>query len=890
MKKGGVSLRRPEPRPVSTLAGALWQEFEAIHNKPRPAAAHQGYHESLRAYYDAASQHDQAALCLSGGGIRSAAFSLGVLQTLARNGLLTQFDYLSTVSGGGYIGGWLTGLLHAQGGDAARVQDCLAAEEAPPELRALRGYTNFLSPRPGVMSPDTWAGIILWIRNAVINWLIFVPALFALALVPIFYADLITAVGPGCSWPLLLVALLCLGIGVYNGAVHLPSHSGAEPTLPARGARFGPMSVVAPLLAWAILVPLVAAPWLHAAMPYDAVLGDVIPPLGFVVMELAYVVAALRERGPHRALFERNFGWWTVGSLAATAILWLALDLGIARDPMLIAVLGPLVVTVAHLMQSLVYVALRKEALRGDLDREWLARLSGVKVLPSLLWAIFAFICLILPTLIFDRWSTVVHPFILSAIGLATGPVAAFLGKISKDVGTAGRSAANGGRMTLPLSILVSVITAVFAAALFMVLARIGTKLVEGGIWSDLILMAIAGLLALGLGRHVNVNRFSMHAVYRTRLVRAFLGSARRARQPDHFTGIDPRDNPRMTDVTAHAGARMALFPVINVTLNMTAGRNNAWNERKGESFTVTPVNCGAAYLQRMEDQAAGRPARGAYVRTSDYAGGEKETGRDDQGQGMTLGTALTLSGAAVSPNMGYHSSPATAFLMTLFNVRLGAWLPNPAIASTWELSRSKPPNALLTLGRELLGLTNDRGRAVYLSDGGHFENLGLYEMVRRRCTYILAIDADMDENAWFEDLGNAVRKIRIDLDIDIQFDPPMGIGSRDKPLTPFRSFAFATIHYPETTKTGKLIYVKPCDPTDIPMDVRSYRNAHIEFPHEPTVDQFYSESQFESYRQLGQSEAAVLVSGAGSLPAVFRTARQQLEPVALAARGPDML
>ncbi|HEY8289973.1 MAG TPA: hypothetical protein VIG49_11940, partial [Acetobacteraceae bacterium] len=514
-------------------------------------------------------------------------------------------------------------MLHAKDGDAARVQDCLAAKEAPPELHALRGYTNYLAPRPGVSSPDTWAGIVLWVRNAVINWLVFVPALFALALLPTFYADLVMAVGPDWSWPLLLIALLCLGIGVYNGAVHLPSHTGTEPDLPARGARFGPRSVVVPLMTWALLVPLVAAPWLRTAMPYDAVLGDVIPPLGFVVMELAYVVAALRQPEPHRGLFWRNLGWWTLGSLAATAILWLALDLGIALDATIIAVLGPLAVTLAHLVQSLVYVALRREALRGDLDREWLARLSAVKVVPTLLWAIFAAICLILPSLIFDRWSTTVHPFVLSAIGLATGPVAAFLGKISKDMGAAGRTAVNGGRVALPFSILVSVVTAVFAAALFMVLARIGTNLVDGGVWADLILMAIAGLLAFALGRHVNVNRFSMHAVYRTRLVRAFLGSARRVRKPDHFTGIDPFDNPRMTDVAAHDGTRRALFPVVNVTLNLTAGRNNAWNERKGESFTITPCTCGAAYLHRGEDLAAGLPARGAYVHTAAYAGNE---------------------------------------------------------------------------------------------------------------------------------------------------------------------------------------------------------------------------------------------------------------------------
>ena len=189
-------------------------------------------------------------------------------------------------------------------------------------------------------------------------------------------------------------------------------------------------------------------------------------------------------------------------------------------------------------------------------------------------------------------------------------------------------------------------------------------------------LLVAAAVIALGLGRHVNVNRFSMHAVYRSRLVRAFLGSAHRDRTPDGFTGIDPGDNPRMTDMFKRSGDQRVLFPVLNLTLNMTAGRNTAWTERKGESFTVTPTACGAAFLHRREDATALLPVRGAYVPTIDYAGDEMETGPDDRraarrkqdgpgsgaetvrprndpGLGLTLGTAMTLSGAAASPNMG---------------------------------------------------------------------------------------------------------------------------------------------------------------------------------------------------------------------------------------------
>ncbi len=871
----------PEPRPVSTLAGALWDEYDAIHGDPRPAVIAQGADASLRAYYDAALQHDQAALCLSGGGIRSAAFALGVFQALAQNKLLTQFHYFSTVSGGGYIGGWLTALLHANGGDAAKVQEQLGDQQASPELRTLRGYTNFLAPHPGIASPDTWAGIMLWVRNVLINWMIFLPALFALALVPGFYADLLRRIGIDWSWPLLLVALLSLGVGVYTGAEHLPSHAYPDAESQGRRAIFVPLRVVAPLMAWAVLVPLVAAPWLRPVMRHNAVLGDLIPWLGFAVTEAAYVIATLRATGRDREMFWCNFGWWTLAALFGTAVLWVELDLAIGVDPRVIAVLGPLAVTLAHLALSLIYVALRTEAFRGDMDREWLARLNAEKVVPALLWAIFAAVCLLLPPLVLDNWSTKFYPFLVSAFGLATGPVAAFLGKISaaEPSGTSASTGA-GSRFVLSFRVVLNLIAAVFATTLFLLLARAGAKLSGGRVVGDLVLLGFTGWLAWWLGRHINVNRFSMHAVYRNRLVRAFLGTARRTRRPDGFTGMDPYDNPRMTNLSAHDGKKRTLFPVINVTLNLTAGSNSAWAERKGESFTVTPCASGAAYLHRQEDVAAGLPARGAYVRTADYAGAERETGRNDPGNGLTLGTALALSGAAASPNMGYDSSPATAFLMTLFNVRLGAWLPNPALASTEQLRRAKPPNALLTLARELMGLSNDQGGAVYLSDGGHFEILGIYEMVRRRCRRIVVIDADADQNATFEGLGNAVRKIRIDLDIDIVFSPPVHIGSRTAPLTPFHWFAYGTIRYPDSTTPGELIYLKPSDLPDMPMDVRAYRNAHSDFPHDPTANQFYGESQFESYRQLGQSETQELTGTATSLAEVFTSARQQLDPV----------
>jgi predicted acylesterase/phospholipase RssA len=155
-----------EARPVVTLAMALCDEFRAIHGEDVPSATDHSTDAVERSYRLAAAAKEQAALCLSGRGIRSAAFSLGVLQALARKGLLARFHYLSTVSGGGYAGGWLSAVSHDSGGDIEAVQKLLARPEAPPQLSNLRAYTNYLTPQSGLASADTWTGIIPDLNSA----------------------------------------------------------------------------------------------------------------------------------------------------------------------------------------------------------------------------------------------------------------------------------------------------------------------------------------------------------------------------------------------------------------------------------------------------------------------------------------------------------------------------------------------------------------------------------------------------------------------------------------------------------------------------------------------------------------------------------------------------
>jgi hypothetical protein len=236
----------------------------------------------------------------------------------------------------------------------------------------------------------------------------------------------------------------------------------------------------------------------------------------------------------------------------------------------------------------------------------------------------------------------------------------------------------------------------------------------------------------------------------------------------------------------------------------------------------------------------------------------------------MTLGTAVTISGAAASPNAGYHSSPIVTFLMTLFNARLGVWLGNPGPAGASTYHRSAPRFSVRPIVSELFGLTSDRSPYVYLSDGGHFDNLGLYEMVLRRCRIIVVSDASCDHAGSFEDLGNAIRKIRIDLGIPIEFPSGLEIYSREEKdkRAEGRYWAIGRIRYSCVDRDpglepnqapmdpefdGMLIYIKPAfyGLTE-PRDVYNYGIANERFPHESTSDQFYSESQLESYRALG--------------------------------------
>jgi hypothetical protein len=348
------------------------------------------------------------------------------------------------------------------------------------------------------------------------------------------------------------------------------------------------------------------------------------------------------------------------------------------------------------------------------------------------------------------------------------------------------------------------------------------------------ILLWIFILTAVGclMGWWINANKFSLHATYRERLIRAFLGASRgneRFETANSFIGLDDRDNIEMSRL------RRKPFHVVNMTLNVAGSSALRWQTRKSESFTVTPLHCGSSNMG----------AGAGNYRSSTLFGADKH------GRAITLGTAAAISGAAASPNMGYYTqSAAVSALMVLFNVRLGWWLGNPGRRGAHTFYKNAPEFSPKLFLYEALGRTADTNKYIYLSDGGHFENLGLYEMVLRRCRLIVLSDAGADEGFGFSDLGSAIHKIRVDMGIPIEF--VNGELPVEKRCCSIATIKYSCVDASQEADDGVLIYIKPTLDGGEPVDVVNYSKKHVSFPHESTADQWFNEQQFESYRPLG--------------------------------------
>jgi hypothetical protein len=886
--------------PVASTAEVLETEYRLIWGEP-PASA--GPDDLGNLAFD----RGQAALCLSGGGIRSAAFALGIVQALSRKKLLTGFHYLSSVSGGGYLHGWLQRWIREKDGDAEAVMNALGAEDEPAEIKNLRENSNYLTPRVGIGSNDTWTALAISFRNVSLNWLLFGPLLVLLALIPnIFLTSVVAFPWRVAAAPALLPVFLglgALGLGTASWFTvrALPSYGSALDVRPGHADGWLMKRIVGPLILWAAAGTYALGHDLWVGPHWFGLAGAAFALVSFGGMFVGLFAAGLTLNGKggehdYRRNFLHDVPVWVaamlfgIAALLAGARLYQAL-FGPAPFPLppadrfatsgravFLATVGPLWLMGSHLLSATVLAGFRSSAGKSsqpDADREWLARLSAVKIKPMILWTVAGGSALLINWML-SRYLGHLDMSLSALVALVAGGGAVAGGK-SEGSGSLVKGMAGRLMKILPMHALIALCTGLFAVSLLVILARLEAMVAAAlaprlafvetlweplhpGVSAHWLIVIVLSLLLYFFSGAIQVNRFSLNGLYRNRLARAFPGGARPERAPNPFTGFDPEDNIRLHKLIPERGGRAVLYPIINVTLNVTHAENLAWQERKAEPFIFSPKFSGSALLDPRPVPPR-RERDGAYISSLTYGGNEPDLGM--KGCGVSLATAVSISGAAASPNMGYHSSPATAFLMTLFNVRLGAWLPNPALAERLgaDVNLSGPNNSLRALLRELAGSTDDKGRDIYLSDGGHFENLALYEMVRRRCRYILVSDAGADPGCAFEDLGNAVRKVKIDLNVDIRFGP-MCISSRGRDIQPQFAWALGEVDYGDG-RIGQILYIKPSFfGRDLPLDVVAYANKSATFPHETTGDQFFSESQFESYRKLGEYFAGSLAPG----------------------------
>jgi hypothetical protein len=919
------------------LTQVLLDEHAKIHGEPdyEYKAETKGGPPTLPAVHRLLQRRDQWALCLSGGGIRSATFGLGVIDGLAELGLLEKFHYLSTVSGGGYLGSWLTSWIHRHKKGLPGVIEDLnkwvvepakpndGSDHKPPiqpepdPIRHLRKYSNYLTPKLGALSADSWTGVATYLRNLVLVWLVLLPLLVGALLVPKFAAGFTTLpryleqrLGiPRDAWigittaVALLLGVLLLIRAIYVVGANRPSSlpeqgkgtlTGANrpSSLPEQGkgtltqGQFIRRCLVPALVAAVALS--VAWAWLpNKAWCILPGRDDFLSEGGGLLAIVTFAVAGIVLRcfawlfwaikvigkpadsgsGTAAGSKAKAHPWFELviaagAGLIGGVIIWFVACV-LFPDPLgtraanqeqigLIAAyvtFSAPAILVSFLTSETLYVGLSSFYTSDD-DREWWGRSGAWLLIAVVGWTALAGISLYGPALLVQ----------LNQLGtqwvLSTGGLAGVAGLAATKLGGSTVTSAAPGKTNPALAFAMAALPFIFIVVLLaflglaadwvMSLGHAGSSfVVQLCLTENISLAAVAvtavalALICLPMSYFVNINRFSLHAMYRYRIIRAYPGASNLKRNPNRFTGFDQNDNIYMQDLwpgprNKRAGLRQP-FHVVNIALNLVSGSNYAWQERKAAPFTVTPLHSGSWYIGYQSSAEYGNP--------------------DD---GISLGTAVAISGAAASPNMGYHSSPAVSFLMTLFNVRLGWWLGNPRKQKTiWQ---EQGPNFMVTpLLQELFGLTNWENPYIYLSDGGHFDNLGLYEMVLRRCRLIVVSDASADEKFEFFDLGMAIRKIRIDLGVEIEMGPlPVLLPReklRDSPPQIDRERRYAAVGrilYPEG-EPGYLIYLKPGIYGNEPADVQDYAVKHKAFPHDTTADQWFDESQFESYRRLGQ-------------------------------------
>lgn len=776
-------------------------------------------------------QRQCSGLAISGGGVRSAAFALGALQALHQDGVLEEIDYLSTVSGGGYIGTSLTAGLNAGEGKFPFTTDD-GDKSDNLSVAHLRNYSSYLIPN-GFW--DMLASLSVILRGLAANLILVAGVILVAAGATLFvrpYQDSICRPEVRFCWE------------------SVPGFP-APPTAEEREALARQDSEIAGLKSG-------LAPYL-ALDSAQATLAD--------LQRKAALQAELQSKLAQSAVLRAKvepadffFTRWLLLALLVFHAGW-ALWRSAFRDAR-----PEFVGTAATISKGLMVVAvavaaleLQPVALRG-LFLLYVNQGSG-----GWLGAISQVVALITPY--------------LAPIAAAAAFAGNIFGNILKtkegESGWAALASRVLSRLVLLLVALALPMTLWVAYLYITVAGDIGFSyrpgwmqwIVEhscgapdigalrggntGGACKEPYLFAwiyvgVGFVAVIGAWLFLTPNGNSLHRLYRDRLSKAFLfdpGKVRHLKSGEHRL-LDPPalDALQFSDLHPAHGP----LHLVNAALNIQGSKYVNQRGRNADFFQFSPVYCGSAST--------------GYIRTDML---------EAVCPAVDLATAMAVSGAAASSNMGSKTRRSFSPTLALLNIRLGYWMKNPRAFEGKRETRTWRDWLEPYLLEEMLGLLTENSAQVYLTDGGHIENLGLYELLRRRCARIIVLDAEADPQFAFRSLIEAQRYARIDLGIRLHLpwqqiqasalalNADVAAKRRSDPLqSPHRThIARGTIEY-GPGEEGEIIYIKSSLTGDENDYILDYKARYPDFPHQTTGDQMFSEEQFECYRALGFHEA----------------------------------
>lgn len=775
-------------------------------------------------------------LALSGGGIRSATFCLGLLKALAARKQLLKFDLMSTVSGGGYIGAALGRLCtNAKSADEVReIETALGDVDRARFGWWLRANGRYLI--PGGLR-DTLFATALYLRNL-----------------------LATHIELAIAASLIGMVLAATNLLLWDAVFRAVDLNSVPPDAVARSPDIDAMQFMRLTVEWATRWPTL---WFTLVGPFLASIvlacaywsvhdkRATSPMLLQIAMWLALGIGAAFV-GPQ--LMHRYSGPpWLAPAFEAFAACWVIALLWVlhrSRKQAPAALRNELTDRLASVLNTALLIV-----MLGLLDRSawWLAAEGQQQRVSygAVLLVAAAVLRGVLPMLLSHRQEL---PGVGKTVMLT---LASLLG------------------LVLAFCLAAWWVGVVYAAVLLPVFTPAGLDFMRGWAWLGTIAVII-GVYALATGRNFAfLNASSLHMFYKARIVRGYLGAANARRlgaQPtDKVSGleppqvpvgeVDPQDDiPQLRYAPqAHGGP----VHLANVCINQTHDtKDRLFNrDRKSQPLTIGPLG----WMQ---------------------AGGAPWTQAHGDGA-LTLGAWMAISGAAFAPGLGRLTKRGISALSVFAGLRLGYWW-NSAGAGVMQHGAVVHASPLLMKTRFLLlecfgAFPGSSSANWYLSDGGHFENTGAYTLLRQEAALIVIADCGADPDYRFCDLEVLIRRARIDLNAEITFMKPRP-GAEWTHLGAFGSLndlasstsqaclALAQVRY-ASGQTGQIVLVKPNVSASLPVDLVNFKAANPLFPQQPTTDQFFDEAQWESYFRLG-SEIG------------FRLDEELLEHVAQGAPG----